>query len=83
MIDNGSITGYRQRLVNLGGRRIKHARYCWLLLVEGHLAQRLFGTTVGRIESLPPPERIGRGGLASKQVEGRRGTERRMRNLLK
>ena len=26
-----------RRLVKTGGRMVKHARYCWLMLVEGHL----------------------------------------------
>ena len=26
-----------------GGRLVKHARYYWLLLAEGHLNRRLFG----------------------------------------
>ena len=31
-----------------GGRLIKHARYYWLLLAEGHLTQQLFGAMVRR-----------------------------------
>ena len=30
----------QQRLVKTGGRLVKHARYYWLLLAEGHLTQR-------------------------------------------
>ncbi len=39
---NWSLTSLQQRLVKTGGRLIKHARYYWLLLAEGHLTRRLF-----------------------------------------
>ena len=32
---------------------VKHARYYWLLLAEGHLTRRLLGTMVRLIEALP------------------------------
>ncbi|MGB9604451.1 MAG: transposase, partial [Bryobacteraceae bacterium] len=48
-----SLTSLQQRLVNTGGRLIKHARYYWLLLAEGHLTRRLFGAMVRRMEALP------------------------------
>ena len=38
-----------------GARLIKHARYYWLLLAEGHLHRRLFGQMVRRIDALPLP----------------------------
>ncbi len=38
-----------------GGRLIKHARYYWLLLAEGHLHRRLFGEMLWRIWALPVP----------------------------
>ena len=38
-----------------GGRLVKHARYYWLLLAEGHLNRRLFGEMLGRIWALPVP----------------------------
>ena len=44
-----------QRLSKTGGRLIKHARYYWLLLAEGHLTRRLFGSMVRRIAVLPVP----------------------------
>ena len=44
-----------QRLVTTGGRLIKHARYYWLLLAEGHLTRRLFGGMLRRIVALPSP----------------------------
>jgi hypothetical protein len=36
-IENWSLTSLQQRLVKTGGRLVKHARYYWLLLAEGHL----------------------------------------------
>ena len=37
----------QQRLVKTGGRLVKHARYYWLMLAEGHLTRRLFGRWSG------------------------------------
>ena len=54
-VANWSLTSLQQRLVKTGGRLIKHARYYWLLLAEGHLTRRLFGAMVRRIEALPVP----------------------------
>ena len=45
------LTSLQQRLVKTGGRLVKHARYYWLLLAEGHLTRRRFGATLGRIAS--------------------------------
>ena len=45
----------KQRLVKTGGRLVKHARYYWLLLAEGHLTRRLFGDMLRRIWALPVP----------------------------
>lgn len=45
----------QQRLVKTGGRLIKHARYYWLLLAEGHLTRRLFGAMVRWIAMLEAP----------------------------
>ena len=39
----------------MGGRLIKHSRYYWLLLAEGHLHRRLFGGMLPRIGALPMP----------------------------
>jgi hypothetical protein len=39
-INKGSLTSLQQRLVKTGGRLIKHARYYWLLLTDGHLTGR-------------------------------------------
>ena len=36
-------------------RLVKHARYYWLLLAEGHLNPKLFGQMLGRLAALPVP----------------------------
>jgi hypothetical protein len=54
-IGNWSLTSLQQRLVKTGGRLVKHARSYWLLLAEGHLTRRLFGSMVRRINALPVP----------------------------
>jgi hypothetical protein len=46
----------QQRLVKTGGRLVKHARYDWLLLAEGHLSRRLFSSMLGMISALPLPD---------------------------
>ena len=38
-----------------GGRLVKHARYYWLLLDEGHLNRGLFGEMLARTWALPVP----------------------------
>jgi hypothetical protein len=50
-----SLTSLQQRLVKTGGRLVKHARYYWLLLAEGHLTRRRFVAMLGRIALLPIP----------------------------
>ena len=52
---NCYLTSLQQRLVKTGGRLVKHARYYWLLLAEGHLTRRLFGDMLRRIWALPVP----------------------------
>ena len=54
-IENWSLTSLQQRLVKTGGRLIKHARYYWLQLAEGHLTRRVFSTILRRIWALPLP----------------------------
>ena len=54
-IDTWSLTSLQQRLMKTGGRLVKHARYYWLLLAEGHLTRRLFRTIVQRLATLPGP----------------------------
>ena len=36
-------------------RLVRHARYYWLLLAEGHLSRRLFGSMLRMIATLPLP----------------------------
>jgi len=43
-------------LVKTGGRLVKHARYYSLLLAEGHLSRRLFGSMLRMIATLPLPD---------------------------
>jgi hypothetical protein len=54
-IHQWSLTSLQQRLVKTGGRLVKHARHYWLMLAEGHMTRRLFGSMVRRIASLPLP----------------------------
>ena len=54
-IGNWSLTSLPQRLVKTGGRLVKHARYYWLLLAEGHLTRRLFGSMLSMIGATPLP----------------------------
>jgi len=54
-VGNWSLTSLQQRLVKTGGRLIKHARYYWLLLAEGHLKRRLCEAMLRRIGALPAP----------------------------
>ena len=57
-IEKWSLTSLQQRLVKTGGRLVKHARYYWLLLAEGHLTRRLFASMLGRIDGLALPSGI-------------------------
>ena len=52
-IDAWSSTSLQQRIAKTGGRLIKHARYYWLLMAEGHLHRRLFGQMLRRIYAVP------------------------------
>ena len=54
-IKSWSLTSLQQRLMKTGGRLVKHARYYWLLLAEGHLNRRLFSDMLHRIWALPLP----------------------------
>jgi len=54
-IDTWSLTSLQQRLMKTGGRLVKHARYYWLLLAEGHLTRSLFGAILRRLEALSVP----------------------------
>ena len=54
-IGKWSLTSLQQRLVKTGGRLVKHARYCWLMLAEGHLTRARFTAMLRRIALLPLP----------------------------
>ena len=53
-IESWSLTSLQQRLVKTGGRLVKHARYYWLLLAEGHLTRERFGSMLRMIAGIPP-----------------------------
>ena len=55
-IGSWSLTSLQQRLVKTGGRLVKHARYYWLLLADGHLSRRLFASMLRMIAALPLPD---------------------------
>ena len=55
-IGSWSLTSLQQRLVKTGGRLVKHARYYWLLLAEGHLTRQRFGSMLRMIAALPLPD---------------------------
>jgi hypothetical protein len=54
-IEDWSLTSLQQRLVKTGGRLVKHARYYWLMLAEGHLTRARFAAMLRRIALLPLP----------------------------
>jgi hypothetical protein len=54
-IDTWSLTSLQQRLIRTGGRLVKHARYYWLMLAEGHPTRRLFGAIARRLQTLSVP----------------------------
>jgi hypothetical protein len=54
-IKSWSLTSLQHRLMKTGGRLVKHARYYWLLLAEGHLNRKLFGEMLARLAALPVP----------------------------
>jgi hypothetical protein len=54
-LDTGLLTSLQQRLVKTGGRLVKHARYYWLMLAEGHLTRTRFTAMMRRIALLPLP----------------------------
>ena len=54
-IEDWSLTSLQQRLVKTGGRLVKHARYYWLMLAEGHLMRARFTAMLRRIALLPVP----------------------------
>jgi len=48
-----SLTSLQHRLVKTGGRWVKHACYYWLLLTEGQLTRKRFGSMLRRLAALP------------------------------
>jgi hypothetical protein len=54
-INSWSLSSLQHRLMKTGGRLVKHARYYWMLLAEGHLNRKLFAAMLGRIWALPVP----------------------------
>ncbi len=55
-VKSWSLTSLQQRFVKTGGRLVKHARYYWLLLAEGHLTRQRFGSRLRMIAALPLPD---------------------------
>ncbi|HWY21861.1 MAG TPA: hypothetical protein VNX26_11625 [Candidatus Acidoferrum sp.] len=66
-IENLSLTSLQQRLVKTGGRLVKHARYYWVMLAEGHLTKWSFGSTLSRLAGAAGTE---------KSIQSQQGTER-------
>ena len=60
-IKRWSLTSLQQRLVQTGGRLVKHARDYWLLLAEGPLTRRLFDDMLRRSWGATGPGRLTRG----------------------
>ena len=54
-IAHRSLARLQQRLVKTGGRLVKRARYCRLLLAERHLTRRFFRSRLRRFASLQLP----------------------------
>lgn len=58
-----------------GGRLVKHGRYYWLFLAEGHLTRRLSGTMLRRIRHCRSQQaeawRVQRNSWAKKGLKGR------------
>jgi hypothetical protein len=72
-IDAWSVASLQQRLMNTGGRLVKHARYYWVLLAEQHLTRRLFGAILRRLDALPGPAGEQTLPLQSQRAEWRPG----------
>jgi hypothetical protein len=54
-IEDWSLTSLHQRLVKTRWRLVKHVRYYWLMLAEGHLTRGRFTAMLHRIALLPLP----------------------------
>ena len=62
-------TSLQHRLVKTGSRFVKHARYYWWHLAEGHLHRRLISDMLRRIWALPLPA-----GYRARLIESAWGT---------
>ena len=63
-IENWSLTNLQQRLVKTGGRLVKHARYYWLLLAEGHLNLAAVRGDAGSDRATAASGKLTTGGIA-------------------
>ena len=54
-ISDWSLTSLQQRLLKTGGRLVKHERYYWMVLAEGHPTRTRFAAMLRRIALLPLP----------------------------
>jgi hypothetical protein len=54
-IEDWSLTSLHQRLVKTRRRLVKHVRYYWLMLAEGHLTRGRSTAMLRRIALLPLP----------------------------
>jgi len=54
-IGNGPLTSLQRRLMKTGGRLIRHARWCCLLLGKNDLTRRLLAGVLRKIALLPLP----------------------------
>jgi len=54
-IKSWSLSSLQHRLLRTARRLVRHARYYWLILVEGHLNRKLFGEMLRWIWALPLP----------------------------
>lgn len=50
-----SLRRFERQSVKTGGRLVRHARYCGLLLAKGHFTRRPFGATPRGIAPWPAP----------------------------
>ena len=68
-IKSWSLTSLQHRLMKTGGRLVKHARYYWWLLAEGHPNRKLFAQLLGRCAALPVPGRSRRKSWIKRAIE--------------
>jgi DDE family transposase len=55
-IGSWSLTSLQWRLVKTSGRLVRHARYDWFLLAEGHPSRRVFDSRLRMIAVLRLPD---------------------------